>query len=84
MTRYNYCSEMQMLCARAAKAVAALNDEPLTFFYEILEEGYFRKTAQMPANIAKEELPFSFTERLFSFKEWVINKEAEAALLQKK
>ncbi len=84
MTLYNYCSEMQMLCARVAKAVAALNDEPLAYFYDVAEEGWFRKTELMPVNIAKEELPFSFTERLFSFKEWVINKEAEAALLQKK
>ena len=83
MTLYNYCSEMQMLCARVDKILSVLKDEPLAFFYRVSEDGYFRQIEQMSAKKANEELPVSFSNRLCSFKKWVSKKEEEAARLQK-
>lgn len=79
MTTYNYYSGMQELCFRATMALNALGNEGLKDLYSAAEEGFFSKMDGLPVDEAKKEISQAQIEGYLITKEFVEDKELEAA-----
>lgn len=79
MTKYNYLSEMQALCFRASMALTALKDEKIKVFYDKAEKDYYDQVSKIPVEEAKENITQSQIEQYLRTKDFVEQKEREAA-----
>ena len=79
MTYYNYVSEMQLLCFRAREALKVLNDDGMKDFYAAAEVGFSERATPLTFEKANEHINQSQIEAYLKVKEFVEEKEREAA-----
>ena len=79
MTVYNYLSSMQELCFRATMALNALGKLGMADFYSAAENGFFSKLDGIPVEEAKQNINQSQIDQYLVTKEFVEQKEREAA-----
>ncbi len=83
MTRYTFGREMQLLCFRATQALTVLGD-CLQHLYSAAEDGFSERISNMPFDEANSEIGESQINAYLALKEFVEDKETQAAYLQKR
>ena len=78
MTRYQYMSEMQLLCFRAIQALRVLKLKHLENFYSAAEAGFSEKD-DLPYEEAAIEVSENELEGLLSLQDFVEERETQAA-----
>jgi len=79
MTHYNYYEQMQALCFRASMACVALGNEGLRDFYTAAEGGFCQKLQNVSVEDAEKNINQSQIEQYLITKDFVEEKEREAA-----
>jgi putative NADPH-quinone reductase len=81
MTHYNYYEQMQELSYRATMALAVIGNEGLRDFYSAAEEGFYKKLETVSVEEAKQNINQSQIDQYLITKDFVEEKEREAAEL---
>lgn len=79
MTTYNYYEKMQELSFRATMALNAIGDDGLKDFYSAAENGFYQKLQTVSVEDAKKSINQSQIDQYIVLKDFVDNKEREAA-----
>ena len=79
MTHYNYYEKMQELSFRATMALNAIGDDGLKDFYSAAENGFYQKLQTVSVEDAKKSINQSQIDQYLVFKDFVEEKEREAA-----
>ena len=79
MTTYNYYEQMQALSFRASMALTVLGNEGLSDFYSAAEDGFYQKLQTVSVEDAKKNITQSQIDQYLVLKDFVENKEREAA-----
>lgn len=79
MTTYNYLSEMQLLCFRAREASKVLNDDGMKDFYAAAGVGFSERATPLTFEKANEHINQSQIDAYLRVKDFVEQKEREAA-----
>lgn len=79
MTHYNYYEQMQELSFRASMALTVLGNVGLSDFYSAAEEGFYQKLQTVSVEDAKKNITRSQIDQYLVLKDFVDDKEREAA-----
>lgn len=79
MTTYNYLSEMQDFCFKAAMAMKGIGDLVMKEFYEAAEEGYGNRLSKLSVEEAEQNITQAQIDQYLHTKDFVQQKENEAA-----
>lgn len=79
MTTYNYLSEMQELSFKAAMALSVIDDIGMKDFYLAANEGFYIRLEKITNEEAEKTITQSQLEQYLRTKDFVEQKEKEAA-----